>query len=88
MKVPPYIYNFFQVEIRNEEFGGDRPATLASAQGSALQAPDDILDEWCDGDASHLLAELDRLIRRYGHEAELIDFDEAAPLEELADAAE
>lgn len=43
--------NFFEVEIRNEDEGGVSPATLFSAYDSLVQAPDDVIESWCDDDA-------------------------------------
>lgn len=41
------LSSFFGVEIRNEQEGGESPATLASARGSWLQAPADVRLKWC-----------------------------------------
>ena len=45
MKVSKPLQEFFAAEIRNEDEGGVRPATLASALDSWRQAPEDILFE-------------------------------------------
>jgi len=45
--------NFFCVEVRNEDEGGDRPATLSSAYDSLTQAPADVIIEWCDDPSVH-----------------------------------
>jgi hypothetical protein len=71
---------FFMVETRNED--GIQPATLGSAYDSFLQAPDDVLLDWCgyreDYAASEttrfiieLGIEIRRLIRKYGKKKEL-----------------
>jgi hypothetical protein len=83
MKVSPRLYDFFQLEIRNERFGGDSPSTLASALDSAEQAP----DHWF-ADLPGVRADLIRLVAKYGQDTCLIDFDKASPLEELAGEAE
>jgi len=88
VKVSRRLYEFFQVEIRNEDFVGCHPATLSSALDSAEQAPEEILDEFCGEDSSDVVDELDLLITKYGEDAELVDFGLAAPLEELAAEAE
>jgi hypothetical protein len=41
---------FFEVEVRNEDYGGVRPSTLDSAVDSLLQAPDETLTDWFDDD--------------------------------------
>lgn len=50
--------NFFEVEIRNEKHGGISPATLASAMDSLLQAPADVIIEWCDDDTVNSLMQV------------------------------
>jgi hypothetical protein len=40
--------NFFEVEIRNEDQGGVSPATIDSALDSLIQAPPDVIVEWCN----------------------------------------
>jgi hypothetical protein len=40
--------NFFEVEIRNEQNGGQTPAILDSAVDSLNQAPNDVIIEWCN----------------------------------------
>lgn len=70
--------NFFNVEILNERNGGDVPSTLDSAMGSLIQAPNDIVLEWCDDDevmdTKDVLTfkeSIDSLRMRYGSECEL-----------------
>ena len=46
MNVSKPLQEFFAAEIRNEDEGGVRPATLTSALDSWRQAPEDILFEW------------------------------------------
>lgn len=64
------LNKFFWVEIRNEDHGGVRPATLESAKDSFDQAPEDVLDEWMEGlgryNFGELQVELEKLIERNG----------------------
>lgn len=39
------LQRIFEAEIRNEDHGGDRPATLSSTINSIMQMPGDILVE-------------------------------------------
>lgn len=72
IRVSAPLKRFFEVEIRNEDKGGVRPARLGSAKESWIQAPDDIRAGWC-GFAGKIAAklakvdrELDALIGEYG----------------------
>ena len=74
------IINFFAVEVRNEDDGGVSPATLASAFDSFVQAPDDVLSDWCEIDVTGpvrawLQAELVALIAEHGDDCTLDGFD-------------
>jgi hypothetical protein len=62
------LRNFLRVEIRNEDQGGVRPATLGSALDSWEQAPDDVLRNWCGNNASlkEVEAELRALVKKHG----------------------
>jgi hypothetical protein len=40
------MWNFFKVELRNQDAGGVTPATLTSAMSSFRQAPNDVLGSW------------------------------------------
>jgi len=56
----PEIRQLFEVELRNERYGGALPATVNSARESIEQAPDDVIKAWCSGDREGLLLELSR----------------------------
>ena len=80
ISVSEALKSFFEVEIRNEDEGGVRPATLDSAKGSWMQAPEDVRASWCGlgedpDESSRLFAtvknELDSLIDRYGPDVQL-----------------
>lgn len=72
IRVSTPLKRFFEVEIRNEDAGGVRPACLGSAKDSWDQAPADVRAEWCGftGRVAPKLAkvekELDALIAEYG----------------------
>ena len=77
---------FFGVEYRNTEgMNNDivKPATLGSAYDSFLQAPDEVLCQWCGYNKKYpysprlfeeLGLELRRLIRKHGKKTELRSF--------------
>ena len=81
-KVSEALKSFFEVEIRNEDEGGVRPATLDYCQrGLGCRLPGTCGRQWCrlgeDPDESSRLFrpplknELDYLIDRYGPEVQL-----------------
>jgi hypothetical protein len=63
------LENFFNVEIRNEDEGGISPATLESALDSLRQAPDDVLESWCNEKVTRELvkAEIQKILDTYGN---------------------
>ena len=63
------LKSFFGVEIRNENEGGTRPATLASAMDSWIQAPYEVLEDWCGGktDFEGVRKALQTLIKKHGN---------------------
>jgi hypothetical protein len=68
------LRKFFGVEIRNEEQGGVRPATLYSALSSFIQAPVDVMQNWSGVepiDQKELQVELIGLCAAYGGDTEL-----------------
>lgn len=80
MKLSRDAILFFMVETRNE--GGTQPATLGSAYGSFLQAPNNVLLDWCGYKDTYprseenrfqyeLGVELRRLIRKHGKKCHL-----------------
>jgi hypothetical protein len=88
MKLSRDCVLFFMVEVRNLNFStscrssGIQPATLGSAYDSFLQAPDDVLLDWCGYKKGYprsevnrfqreLGLEIRRLIRKYGKKKEL-----------------
>ncbi len=69
IQVSKPLQAFFAAEIRNEDEGGNRPATLDSALGSWVQAPEDVLADWTGADEDgleQLEEELRQLIQHYG----------------------
>ena len=66
------LQHFFGVEIRNENEGGTKPATLDGAQGSWDQAPDDVLVDWLG------------LERKYGQWDEMDSLDKVQVKEIMA----
>jgi hypothetical protein len=68
------LRKFFAVELRNEDQGGIRPATLGSALESWVQAPDDIKRQWCHYkvDLAKVETELNLLIEIHGEDANLM----------------
>jgi hypothetical protein len=86
IQVSKPLQAFFAAEIRNEDEGGIRPATLDSALGSWVQAPEDVLADWTgvpateegDEQLEQLEEELRQLIQRYGPDVclfSLVDTD-------------
>ncbi len=72
------IVNFFGVEVRNEEQGGDSPANLQSALDSLKQADNATIIEWCDDDTVRDAAGVERfkktiekMVETYGGTTEL-----------------
>lgn len=88
--VSPEMFEFFQVELRNEEAmrseqarkGREMPpaSCLGTAHDSLCQAPYDVIESWFHGDnttensATHQLIEFGQLLERYGDDALLEDF--------------
>jgi hypothetical protein len=68
------LRKFFAVELRNEDQGGIRPATLGSALGSWQQAPEDVLKQWCHYEVNldKVEEELKLLIEIHGEDANLM----------------
>ncbi|MGH7175677.1 MAG: hypothetical protein ACREGR_04960 [Minisyncoccia bacterium] len=72
--------NFFEVEIRNEDEGGDSPSTLRSAYDSLQQAPNDVIADWCNDDtvtndeqAEDFVCSVKNLMDKYGEDCLLDD---------------
>ena len=70
------LREFFAVEIRNEDQGGIRPATLGSALESWQQAPEDIRKSWCHYKVNlkKVGEELKYLVQTYGGDYPLRKF--------------
>ena len=69
IRVSGPLQAFFAAEIRNEDDGGARPATVDSALCSWVQAPEDIQSKWTGLPFRKLRKverELRKLIHRYG----------------------
>lgn len=74
MKISQSLRNFFEVEIRNENFGGVSPSTLNSASDSLFQAPDDVIADWAKTeDVAALKLEFNRVMLNLGGETKLED---------------
>ena len=72
IRVSKPLQEFFAAELRNEDEGGIRPATLDSALGSWVQAPDDIREQWTGlRQVGKVERELRNLIKRHGPDVEL-----------------
>jgi hypothetical protein len=72
IRVSKPLQKFFAAEIRNEDEGGIRPATLGNALDSWVQAPDDIREQWTGlRQVGKVERELRNLIKRYGPDVEL-----------------
>ena len=74
--------NFFEVEIANEIHGGVSPATLDSAWDSLIQAPNDVIAEWCLEDSDSIRGKggfkefkysIQELHQKFGGQTKLID---------------
>ena len=70
MRVTPALLKFFVAEIRNEDEGGVRPASLSSAWNSWDQAPEDVRAKWIGSDKLAMLRdvadEMRLLLDQYG----------------------
>jgi hypothetical protein len=77
ISVKDALKSFFECEVRNEDDGGVSPATLGSAMDSWVQAPDDVLEDWCGGktDLAGVKKALQALIKKYGTSWRLTDED-------------
>lgn len=74
------LYEFFQVEIRNEAHGGSSPSTLGTAYESLVQAPLEVINDWMrlDGLAYNppvpYLVEFGQMLERFGEDQQLREF--------------
>lgn len=84
-RVTRQLRSFFDAEERNTvvmAHGAQTadeipaPATLGSAHNSLMQAPEDVIVEWFDGDPWMALVEFGQLLGRFGEDAPLDGFVE------------
>lgn len=77
LKLSLPLWNFFKVEVRNQDAGGVDPATISSAQDTFRQTPDDVLRSWfgvaefSTTERSHYRGELLRLAKAHGRDMRL-----------------
>lgn len=58
------LKNLFEVEIRNERFGGISPSTVSSALDSFQQAPKKVLRSWTKTRTNKDLGKVERELKR------------------------
>ena len=67
MKISENMLRFFRAEMKNEQHGGDSPATLQSAKDSMRRMPDDLIAEYCSAsEVDEMIVEIITLCDRFG----------------------